>query len=198
MRASDHTMLCRYLKLELGASVFNDRQPQYSFQKSTSSGKNHKIHYCSLANTDLDGPYCPRPPQSSSTTDTGSLTKSKSFARSPRLAARQKNGHDDALQRYRHQWGQDCSGPIVSPFVNRFVVPHVLCQWDLFSAPLSSSRRTLAQNTDSFTVSGGLVVYATSAHEAHARVEPCFARGHDWPLAAVDEQRACHIRAPCR
>ena len=37
----------------------------------------------------------------------------------------------------------------------------------LFSAPLSSSPRTLAQNANSFTVSGDLIVYATSAHEAH-------------------------------
>ncbi len=37
----------------------------------------------------------------------------------------------------------------------------------LFSAPLSCSPRTLAQIANSFTVSGDLVVYTTSAHEAH-------------------------------
>ena len=37
----------------------------------------------------------------------------------------------------------------------------------LFSALLSSSPRSLAQNANSFTVSGDLIVYATSAHEAH-------------------------------
>ena len=37
----------------------------------------------------------------------------------------------------------------------------------LFSAPLSSSHLVLAQNANSVTVSGDLVVYVTSAHEAH-------------------------------
>lgn len=41
------------------------------------------------------------------------------------------------------------------------------CSGTLFSAPKSSSPRTLAQNANSFTVSGDLVVYVTSAHEAH-------------------------------
>ena len=41
------------------------------------------------------------------------------------------------------------------------------CSGILFSAPLASSPRTLAQNANSFTVSGDLIVYATSAHEAH-------------------------------
>jgi elongator complex protein 1 len=37
----------------------------------------------------------------------------------------------------------------------------------LLSATPSSSPRTLAQNANSFTVSGDLVVYTTLAHEAH-------------------------------
>lgn len=41
------------------------------------------------------------------------------------------------------------------------------CSGTLFSAPKSSSPRTLAQNANSFTVSGDLVVYVTSAHEAN-------------------------------
>jgi elongator complex protein 1 len=41
------------------------------------------------------------------------------------------------------------------------------CSGTLFSAPLSSSRMVLAQNANSVTVSGDLVVYVTSAHEAH-------------------------------
>jgi elongator complex protein 1 len=41
------------------------------------------------------------------------------------------------------------------------------CSGTLFSAPLSSSHLVLAQNANSVTVSGALVVYVTSAHEAH-------------------------------
>lgn len=41
------------------------------------------------------------------------------------------------------------------------------CSGTLFSAPLSSSHLVLAQNANSVTVSGDLVVYVTSAHEAH-------------------------------
>lgn len=41
------------------------------------------------------------------------------------------------------------------------------CSGILLSATLSSSSRILAQNANSFTVSGDLVVYTTSAHEAH-------------------------------
>jgi elongator complex protein 1 len=41
------------------------------------------------------------------------------------------------------------------------------CSGTLFSAPLSSSHLVLAQNANSMTVSGNLVVYVTSAHEAH-------------------------------
>jgi elongator complex protein 1 len=41
------------------------------------------------------------------------------------------------------------------------------CSGTLFSAPLSSSHLVLARNANSVTVSGDLVVYVTSAHEAH-------------------------------
>jgi elongator complex protein 1 len=41
------------------------------------------------------------------------------------------------------------------------------CSGTLFSAPLSSTHQILAQNANSVTVSGELVVYVTSAHEAH-------------------------------
>ncbi|KAF8504860.1 IkappaB kinase complex IKAP component [Russula emetica] len=41
------------------------------------------------------------------------------------------------------------------------------CSGTLFSAPLSSSHLVLAQNANSMTVSGNLVVYVTSAHEAY-------------------------------
>jgi elongator complex protein 1 len=41
------------------------------------------------------------------------------------------------------------------------------CSGTLLSGTLSSSPRTLAQNANSFTVSGDLVVYTTLAHEAH-------------------------------
>ena len=41
------------------------------------------------------------------------------------------------------------------------------CSGTFLSATLSSSPRTLAQNANSFTISGDFVVYTTSAHEAH-------------------------------
>ena len=41
------------------------------------------------------------------------------------------------------------------------------CSGTLLSATLSSSPRTLAQNANSFTISGDFVVYTTLAHEAH-------------------------------
>lgn len=41
------------------------------------------------------------------------------------------------------------------------------CSGTLFSAPLTSSHLVLAQNANSVTVSGDLVVYVTSAHVAH-------------------------------
>lgn len=43
----------------------------------------------------------------------------------------------------------------------------ITCCGTLFSAPLSSSHLVLSQNANSVTVSGDLVVYVTSAHEAH-------------------------------
>ena len=43
----------------------------------------------------------------------------------------------------------------------------ITCSGTLFSAPLSSSHLVLSQNANSVTVSGDLVVYVTSAHEAH-------------------------------
>ncbi|SRR5258708_5882158 len=56
---------------------------------------------------------------------------------------------------------QSSTSPVTSLYLG------ITCSGTLFSAPLSSSPRTLAQNVNSFTVSGDLVVYTTSAHEAH-------------------------------
>ena len=48
-----------------------------------------------------------------------------------------------------------------------FLFLGLTCSGNLFSAPLSSSPLVLAQNANSVTVSGDLLVYVTSAHEAH-------------------------------
>jgi elongator complex protein 1 len=59
----------------------------------------------------------------------------------------------------------DISQSSTSPETSLFL--GLTCSGTLFSAPKSSSLRILAQNANSFTVSGDLVVYVTSAHEAH-------------------------------
>jgi elongator complex protein 1 len=59
----------------------------------------------------------------------------------------------------------DISQSSTSPETSLFL--GLTCSGTLFSAPKSSSPRILAQNANSFTVSGDLVVYVTSAHEAH-------------------------------
>jgi elongator complex protein 1 len=59
----------------------------------------------------------------------------------------------------------DTSQPSTSSATSLFL--GLTCSGTLFSTTPSSSPRTLAQNANSFTVSGGFVVYTTLAHEAH-------------------------------
>jgi len=59
----------------------------------------------------------------------------------------------------------DISQSSTSPATSLFL--GLTCSGTLFSATLSSSPRTLAQNANSFTVSGDFIVYTTLAHEAH-------------------------------
>ncbi len=59
----------------------------------------------------------------------------------------------------------DISQSSTSPATSLFL--GLTCSGTLFSATSSSSPRTLAQNANSFTVSGDFVVYTTLAHEAH-------------------------------
>jgi elongator complex protein 1 len=59
----------------------------------------------------------------------------------------------------------DISQSSTSPTTSLFL--GLTCSGTLFSAPLSSPHLVLAQNANSVTVSGDLVVYVTSTHEAH-------------------------------